>query len=78
MKGEGLEALIYDYSRPGRRGCTLPSVDVPTSELPSEMLRDELLLPEVSEIDVVRHYENAWSLTAAVDGEQRVLQEEFK
>lgn len=50
------DALIYDLSVPGRRGVNLPNCDVPESPLPAELLRDELKLPEVSELQVVRHF----------------------
>jgi glycine dehydrogenase subunit 2 len=52
--------LIYEKSRPGRRACSVPSCDVP--EIPVEqlidrsLLREDVDLPEVAEIDLVRHY----------------------
>lgn len=52
--------LIYEKSRPGRRACSLPPCDVP--EVPVDrlieesLLRQNLDLPEVAEIDLVRHY----------------------
>jgi glycine dehydrogenase subunit 2 len=52
--------LLIEKSRPGRRGITLPESDVPVVDLASEfggMLRSEApALPEVAEVDVVRHY----------------------
>lgn len=53
--------LIYEMSRPGRIGCDLPALDVPVQPLEGLLgtnnLRGEApLLPEVSEVDVVRHY----------------------
>lgn len=50
------EQLIYDYSSPDRVGCTLPECDVPMVDLPQDILREELALPEVSELDVMRHF----------------------
>jgi glycine dehydrogenase subunit 2 len=50
------EPLIYDLSSPGREGVSLPAPDVPLADLPTDLLRDNLDLPEVSEVDVVRHY----------------------
>lgn len=43
---------------PGRVGVSLPKPEVPESELkiPANYLRQELNLPEISEVDVVRHY----------------------
>ena len=49
--------LTFDLSRPGRIGCTLPALDVPASPLPPpELLRDDLPLPELSQLDVVRYF----------------------
>jgi glycine dehydrogenase subunit 2 len=50
------EATIYELSVPGRCGCTMPSSDVPETELPESLLRDRSGLPELSEPDVVRHF----------------------
>src|SRR5512142_2620713 len=63
-----VEPLIYDLGSPGRRSDTLlPACDVPESELPAELLRDDLDLPEVSEIDVVRHFVKLSQLNYSVD-----------
>ncbi|HOV69225.1 MAG TPA: aminomethyl-transferring glycine dehydrogenase subunit GcvPB, partial [Clostridia bacterium] len=53
--------LIFELSRKGRTGYSLPECDVPckkVNELISESLLrdDEPLLPEVSEVDVIRHF----------------------
>jgi glycine dehydrogenase subunit 2 len=61
------EPLIYELSSPGRQGVALPQPDVPLAELPSDLLRADLSLPEVSEIDVVRHYVRLSQLNHAVD-----------
>src|ERR1700675_5040029 len=56
------EALIFERSQPGRIGYRLPLLDVdqqPMDEiLPKEFQRDDDLegLPEVSEVDVIRHF----------------------
>lgn len=55
------EKLIKDYGSPGRRGYSLPELDVPDISLEkclnTKMLRSEApRLPEVSEVDVVRHF----------------------
>jgi glycine dehydrogenase subunit 2 len=67
MNERPLEPTIFELSRPGRRGSSLPDLDVPEAELPAGMLRDDLPLPEVSEIDVVRHYVRLSQLNHAVD-----------
>ena len=50
--------LIYEISVDGRRGVRLPASDVPAATpLPGELLRVEPAeLPEISELDVVRHF----------------------
>ncbi|MCA1634831.1 MAG: aminomethyl-transferring glycine dehydrogenase subunit GcvPB [Acidobacteria bacterium] len=56
------EALIFERSQTGRRGYMLPALDVeemPLDELlPPELRRDDDLegVPELSEVDVVRHF----------------------
>ncbi len=64
---KALEPLIYEMSSPGRCGALLPEVDVPLTELPQDMLRDELDLPEVNEADVIRHYVRLSHLNYGVD-----------
>lgn len=49
------EPLIYELSATGREGAALPECDVPLTPLPQNT-RQELDLPEVSEVDVVRHF----------------------
>ena len=50
------EPTVYEKSVPGRSGIDLPDLDVPPSSLPVELLRDDNGLPELSQLDVVRHY----------------------
>jgi len=55
------EPLIRDYGSPGRRGYSLPELDVPDKDLNNylsqQLIRENLPeLPEVSEVDVVRHF----------------------
>lgn len=67
---KGCEPLLKELSRPGRRGCSLPPVDVPETpfDLPAGMLRSEgPNLPQVSEIDVIRHFTRLSQLNYAVD-----------
>ncbi|MGD9099999.1 MAG: aminomethyl-transferring glycine dehydrogenase subunit GcvPB [Anaerolineae bacterium] len=62
------EPLIYDLSAPGRCGVVLPESDVPQADLPPQaLLRDDLPLPEVSEIDIVRHYLRLSQMNHGVD-----------
>ena len=49
--------LLMERSVPGRVGCVLPGLDVPTQQLPDDsLLRDGLELPEVSEPEVVQYF----------------------
>ena len=52
--------LLFEKSRPGRRAFAPPPCDVPEIPLvelfPDELLREDTDLPELSEIDVIRHY----------------------
>ncbi|KHF32217.1 putative glycine dehydrogenase (decarboxylating) subunit 2 [Paenibacillus sp. P1XP2] len=55
------KALIFELSHPGRIAYSLPELDVPEVEaeslIPAAMLRSEpAALPEVYEVDVIRHY----------------------
>lgn len=60
--------LLPDISKPGRVGCSLPDLDVPSSDLPpEELLRRELELPEVSEVDLVRYFTALSKLNYGVD-----------
>jgi glycine dehydrogenase subunit 2 len=61
------EPLIYELSKPGRRGISVPEPDVPEYDIPSELQRDSLDLPEVSEIDVIRHFTRLSQLNHAID-----------
>ncbi len=63
--------LIFEKSRKGRIGYKLPELDVDEIDfkevIPEGYLRKELNLPEVSELDVVRHYTKLSQLNYAVD-----------
>ena len=63
------QPTIYEISSPGRSGALLPALDVPESDLPADLLRDRdrLVLPEVSEMQVIRHYVNLSQLNHAID-----------
>lgn len=62
--------LIFELSQPGRTGYKLSELDVEEKDnlIPEEFLsNEELDLPEVSEVDVVRHYTNLSTLNFGVD-----------
>jgi glycine dehydrogenase subunit 2 len=62
-----VEPLIFELSKPGRRGVRFPAPDVPETPLPQGMLRERLDWPEVSEIDVIRHYTRLSQKNHAID-----------
>jgi len=61
--------LIFEKSVKGRHGVKLPELDVPESEeLPQAYRRTEApLLPEVSELDVIRHFTRLSQLNYSID-----------
>ncbi len=64
------DKLIFDLSKAGRQGYSLPANrwEASLSELPSDLQRSEApALPEVSELDVVRHYTNLSQMNFGVD-----------
>jgi len=62
------EPTIFELSSPGRTGVTFPESDVPGFELPeASLLRKELPLPELAEVDVVRHYMHLSRYNYSVD-----------
>ncbi|MFC1936532.1 aminomethyl-transferring glycine dehydrogenase subunit GcvPB [Chloroflexota bacterium] len=61
------EKTIYDKSKPGRRAVRFPKPEVPTSDLPQEFLRQDLELPEVDELEAVRHFTRLSQLNHGVD-----------
>lgn len=66
------EKLIFEQSAPGRRAYSLPELDVPQVDineiLSSDLVRkDEPELPEVAEVDVVRHFTRLSQMNYGVD-----------
>jgi glycine dehydrogenase subunit 2 len=62
------EPTLFEISSPGRPGVRFPEPDVPTTELPSEFLRANLPLPEISELDAVRHFMHLSEMNYSIDG----------
>ncbi len=52
----GTEPTLYDKSVSGRTGVDLPALDVPAASLPDGLRRHDNGLPELSQLDVMRHY----------------------
>lgn len=65
------EGLIFERSQTGRVGYRLPKLDVPetSNAIPAELLRDDNLdgIPEVSEVDVVRHFTRISTWNYSID-----------
>jgi glycine dehydrogenase subunit 2 len=65
------EPLLFERSRPGRRGAEIPASDVPEVDpaaLLGELARADIPdLPELSEVEVVRHFTRLSTWNAAVD-----------
>jgi len=61
--------LIFEKGAEGRKGASLPKMDVEKKEnlIPKEHLRNDLKLPELSEVDVVRHFTNLSTRNYGVD-----------
>jgi len=61
--------LIFNLGSPGRRGSTLPKLQLPAEQaIPGHLKRKTpAALPEVSELDVVRHFVNLSRLNLSVD-----------
>lgn len=66
------DKLIFEISKEGRKAYALPKCDISEIELseiiPSEFLNEkDVELPEVSEVDVIRHFTNLSSKNYGVD-----------
>ncbi|PIE54748.1 MAG: glycine dehydrogenase (aminomethyl-transferring) [Dethiosulfovibrio peptidovorans] len=63
--------LMFEKSQPGRRGVALPACDVPGD--PEKLLpqgygrTQDAMIPEMTEVDVVRHFTNLSQLNFGVD-----------
>jgi glycine dehydrogenase subunit 2 len=72
MRNLKTNTLLFELSKPGRRGARLPACDVPAPQA-SELLPGEALaaapppLPELAEPEVIRHFTNLSTLNMSVD-----------
>lgn len=72
MRNLKTNTLLFELSKPGRRGARLPPCDVPARPV-SDVLPAQVLaagpppLPEVAEPEVVRHFTNLSTLNMSVD-----------
>ena len=67
------EQLIFERSHPGRAGFMLPPLDVPETALdeiiPTQLQREDDLagMPEVTEVDVIRHFTRMSTWNYSID-----------
>lgn len=66
------DKLIFELSKPGKVGYKLPELDIEETDIsefiPTDYLREEELnFPEVSEVDIIRHYTNLSNKNYGVD-----------
>ena len=67
-KTQSRRPTLKDLHAPGARGTTLPALDVPPAPLPEEdLLRTELDIPELSELDLVRYFTGLSKLNFGID-----------
>ncbi len=61
------EPLLCEISVPGRVGFRFPQPDVPLAKLPDSLVRQDFPLPELYEVDVIRHFTRLSQLNYGVD-----------
>jgi glycine dehydrogenase subunit 2 len=64
--------LLFELSRPGRRSTLFPACDVPITPIdaaldPTDRAAADVPLPELAEVDVVRHFVNLSTRNMSVD-----------
>ena len=68
-----MEKLLFEISRPGKKAYSLPPLEDGVEEIelreviPEGYLREELSLPEVSQLDAVRHFTKLSQLNFSID-----------
>ena len=61
------EPQLAEISVKGRQGVRFPAPDVPLAALPAELLRADLPMPELSELDIIRHFTRLSQLNYSID-----------
>ena len=66
------EPLLFELSSPGKNGCQLPDLDVPTIDAAEALGAGNTRItiedfPEVSEVDVIRHFTRLSTWNYAID-----------
>ena len=72
MRNKLATKLLFELSEPGRRGAVFPQSDVPNRPLdelvpPDQLMSGPLELPELTEPEIVRHFDNLSTLNMSVD-----------
>ncbi len=69
MKQVPQPVSIFEKGSPGRFGCNLPKADTPAVDLSATLgpMRDTLHLPEVGELELLRHFTNLSHLTYGIE-----------
>ncbi|WP_435010320.1 aminomethyl-transferring glycine dehydrogenase subunit GcvPB [Tundrisphaera lichenicola] len=73
MYKQELPKLLFESGRPGRSTAIVPKSDVPECPLdslipPNHLSPNSPKLPELGELDIVRHYTNLSTLNMSIDG----------
>ena len=61
------EPFLWERGKKGRMGMSLPKTDVPESTLPEDLVGDGPDFPDLSEVEVVRHYTHLSTWNFGVD-----------
>ena len=68
LGGAGAMKLIYEKSKPGRRGLAIPKPELPVPAIPKHLARAEPpRLPELAEPEVLRHFTELSTRNFGVD-----------
>jgi glycine dehydrogenase subunit 2 len=61
--------LIFEQTREGRIGCNVPHCDTPQVDISAAVgpVRKELNLPEIGELDLIRHFTNLSQINYGID-----------
>src|SRR6202521_329233 len=64
-----MTAVIFEHSRPGRFNTSqAPAAERPLTGLPGHLLRkQQIALPEVSELDAIRHFTRLSQMNFSID-----------
>jgi len=61
------EPLLWERGRNGRKGMSLPESDVPSADVPPGLLGDGPSFPDLSEVEIARHYTRLSTWNFGVD-----------